>query len=263
MALQAITYLAGGSNGKIHLKKSQRAISGIEVLVEVTHSGTCGIDVHDRNSACGLGHEGVVIIEKVGDSVTAVEIGQRSCGHCHECVSGYRQYCPESRCQKYGELQQGAYGDFVVKHLDLSTRLPKKLSQSMLVPCSSLVGESKKDDAMTLGATEFHLYPHLVKISWRSKMDSQSDRFMQVLARRATIIPLNIQEEPLVIPGSTEASRKNHIDAFTFAARHNIRPWIKEFSMSPDGLTVALNILKISQMRYRAVLTANFCGKGQ
>lgn len=62
MALQSPSYLAGDSNGIIHVKKSQRAIGGVEVLVKVTHSGVCGTDVHDRTSGCGLGHEGVGIV---------------------------------------------------------------------------------------------------------------------------------------------------------------------------------------------------------
>lgn len=76
MALETLTYLAGGPDGKIHVKKSQRAIGGVEVLVRVTHSGVCGTDIHDRDSGCGLGHEGVGIVSKVGDSVTAVKVGQ-------------------------------------------------------------------------------------------------------------------------------------------------------------------------------------------
>ena len=57
---------------------------------------------------------------------------------------------------------------------------------------------------------------------------------------------------------STEASRKNHIDALTFAARHGIRPWIEEFEMSVEGLTKALAALESGKVRYRAVLTRKF-----
>jgi alcohol dehydrogenase (NADP+) len=77
MASQKLTYLAGGPDGKIHVKTSKRAIGGVEVLVRVTHSGLCGTDVHDLSSGCALGHEGVGIVEKVGSEVTAVKIGQR------------------------------------------------------------------------------------------------------------------------------------------------------------------------------------------
>ncbi|KAG4420794.1 hypothetical protein IFR04_006074 [Cadophora malorum] len=282
MALETLTYLAGGPDGKIHVKKSQRAIGGVEVLVRVTHSGVCGTDVHDRDSGCGLGHEGVGI----------------SCGHCRDCVSGYRQYCPESRGQKYGELEQGAFGDFVIKHQDFVYPVPDQIESKHAGPlqcagitvyealdvagakASDRVGivgmgglghlavqyakawgcdpvvfsrdESKRDDAMKLGATDFHVIPssdngklevkdgvHVLLFCGGALPDF--GRFIEVLARRATIVPLIIQGEPLVIPympfllpghriiGSTEASRKNHLDALTFAARHNIRPWVQEF----------------------------------
>jgi len=59
------------------VKTSLRGIGGLEVLVRVTHSGLCGTDVHDRTSGCGLGHEGVGVIERVGENVTAVSVGQR------------------------------------------------------------------------------------------------------------------------------------------------------------------------------------------
>ena len=77
MTLHRLSYLAGDHDGKICLKSSLRAIGGLEVLVKVTNSGVCGTDVHDRTSGCGLGHEGVGIIEKIGDSVTAVKVGGR------------------------------------------------------------------------------------------------------------------------------------------------------------------------------------------
>lgn len=72
-----LTYLAGSPSGTIHLKHSTRAIGNLEVLVKVTHSGLCGTDIHDRTSGCGLGHEGVGIVETIGESVTAVRIGER------------------------------------------------------------------------------------------------------------------------------------------------------------------------------------------
>ena len=72
MASQKLTYLAGSPNGKIHVKTSVRAIGGVEVLVRVSHSGLCGTDAHDRTSGCGLGHEGVGIVEKVGGEVERV-----------------------------------------------------------------------------------------------------------------------------------------------------------------------------------------------
>jgi hypothetical protein len=77
MTPQKLTYLSGDPNGVIHAKSSLRNIGALEVLVRVTHSGLCGTDIHDRASGCGLGHEGVGIIEKMGAEVTYVQNGQR------------------------------------------------------------------------------------------------------------------------------------------------------------------------------------------
>lgn len=77
MASQNITYLAGGPDGKIRAKTSVRSIGGLEVLVRITHSGVCGTDDHDRVDGCGLGHEGIGIVEKIGQDVTTIKVGQR------------------------------------------------------------------------------------------------------------------------------------------------------------------------------------------
>lgn len=77
MVSQNLTYLAGGSDGQIRVKTAVRNIGGLQVLAKVTHSGLCGTDAHDVTSGCGLGHEGVGVVEKVGQEVTAVNIEQR------------------------------------------------------------------------------------------------------------------------------------------------------------------------------------------
>lgn len=77
MASYTLNCLAGDRTGKIFSKSSERVLGGVEVLVQVTHSGLCGTDLHDRTSGCGLGHEGVGIVEAIGDCVTAVKVDQR------------------------------------------------------------------------------------------------------------------------------------------------------------------------------------------
>ncbi|KAH8599116.1 chaperonin 10-like protein [Bisporella sp. PMI_857] len=137
MAFQHITYLARSPEGEIHTKYSQRTISDVEVVIRVTRSELCGTYTHDLKSGCGLGREGVGIVEKFGVEVTAVKTGWRvgwgyssqanghkSCSHCREYLDGYRHYCPESVGQRYGELDQGAFGDFVVKHQDFIFSIP-------------------------------------------------------------------------------------------------------------------------------------------
>jgi len=145
--------------------------------------------------------------------------------------------------------------------------------------------ESKRADAMALGATEFCLLPreggpiHNLKAGINVLLLCGGELpnfevFIPLLERRATIIPLIIQREPLVIPymsfllpghriiASTEASRQNHIDALAFAARHGIKPWIEEFPMSAEGLRNALTALESGKVRYRAVLSTEVEGGG-
>jgi alcohol dehydrogenase (NADP+) len=74
---QKLTFLVGNKEGRIEVKSSERAVGNLEVLVKVTHSGVCGTDLHDRTSGCGLGHEGVGIIQRIGEGVTAVRTGDR------------------------------------------------------------------------------------------------------------------------------------------------------------------------------------------
>ena len=53
---------------------------------------------------------------------------------------------------------------------------------------------------------------------------------------------------------STEASRRNHIDMLSFAARHKIVPPIEKFQMDAEGLKAAFDRLESGKMRYRGVL---------
>jgi threonine dehydrogenase-like Zn-dependent dehydrogenase len=75
--MQTLTYLAGDEDGTIRVRSSRREIHRVVVLVRTTHSGLCGTDVHDRTAGCGLGHEGVGVVEQVGGEVTAVKVGDR------------------------------------------------------------------------------------------------------------------------------------------------------------------------------------------
>lgn len=89
---------------------------------------------------------------------------------------------------------------------------------------------------------------------------------LPLLARRATIVLMSIQQDPLDIPymsfilpghkliSSTEASRRNHIDMMEFAARHYIKPWVEKFPMTEEGIKQAFGRLERGEMRFRGVL---------
>jgi alcohol dehydrogenase (NADP+) len=90
--------------------------------------------------------------------------------------------------------------------------------------------------------------------------------FFPLLARRATIVLMTIQQNPVSIPymsfvlpghkiiASTEASHRNHIEMLEFAARHKIEPVVEEFPMTLQGVAAAFEKLESGNMRYRGVL---------
>ncbi|EFW99811.1 NADP-dependent alcohol dehydrogenase [Grosmannia clavigera kw1407] len=323
MSTHSLKYLAGGEDGKIRLKTAVRSVSGVEVLVRITHSGVCGTDVHDRGHGCGLGHEGIGFVQEVGRDVTAVQVGDRSCGHCRECVSGFRQCCPKAVGQAHGD-HEGSFSNFVVRHQDFVYPIPAEIesrhagplicagitvfeglqiAETKAVDRVGIIGlgglghlavlyaramgchvtvfsgrESKKADALKLGATDFRI--------WRpdSAVEQYSDAkidvmllcgsgmpdlecIMPLLGRRARIVPLVIQDEPMVIPympfivaghriiGSTTSQTENYAAALNLAARHRIQPWVEEFPMTVEGLTTAMDKLQEGVVLYRAVLS--------
>jgi alcohol dehydrogenase (NADP+) len=90
--------------------------------------------------------------------------------------------------------------------------------------------------------------------------------YFGLLARRATIVLMTIQQDAIsvpymsfVLPGhrliaSTEASHQNHFAMLEFAARHKIEPVIEEFPMTLEGAAAAFEKLEAGKMRYRGVL---------
>ncbi|KAK5114235.1 hypothetical protein LTR85_010300 [Meristemomyces frigidus] len=324
-------------------KISRRALGLNDVLIRTMHSGLCATDVHAKGTGCGLGHEGVGIIEAVGQAVTHLQPGERvgwgwlhsSCGNCTTCVTGYRQYCAEARGFAFSDMDQGAFSDYRIIDAAFTYRIPDSISSvdagpfmcagasvyealdaagtkpddrvgvvgigglgHMAVLFAKAMGcavtalsssDSKLDDALKLGADEFRLMNDSSHC-YRTKSDGgyefleepqpmnintllitssevpNLEPVMPLLARRATIVLMTIQQQPLSIPymsfvlpghkliASTEASRENHIKMLEFAARHQIKPWIEQFPMTANGIARAFDRLEAGQMRYRGVL---------
>ena len=78
-----------------------------DAIVRITTSAICGTDLHFiRGTVPGmkqgtiLGHEGVGVIEALGDDVRNFSVGDRvvipstiACGYCSYCRSGYYAQC--------------------------------------------------------------------------------------------------------------------------------------------------------------------------
>jgi len=67
------------SEKEIFFQKSvQRKLQAHQVLIRTTHASLCYTDVHAKHRGIGLGHEGVGIVEQVGEAVKSLRVGQRA-----------------------------------------------------------------------------------------------------------------------------------------------------------------------------------------
>lgn len=72
------TGYSGSSSGKIvSITGNKRTLAPNQVVIDITHSGICGTDLHFRKADMILGHEGVGVISRVGSQVGNVKVGDR------------------------------------------------------------------------------------------------------------------------------------------------------------------------------------------
>jgi threonine 3-dehydrogenase len=100
-----------------------------DVLIKVTLASICGTDVHIYDWTHWarhrftppriIGHEFVGIVEKIGNEVTHVKVGDRvsaeshiSCGHCYQCSNGYSEVCRNLKL--LGVDYDGALSEYLV-----------------------------------------------------------------------------------------------------------------------------------------------------
>ncbi|KAL1874189.1 hypothetical protein Plec18167_006126 [Paecilomyces lecythidis] len=143
---------------------------------------------------------------------------------------------------------------------------------------------SKKDEAMQLGAKEFHItkgdipeYP-IKKVNhlfWCGSASPDYSKIVTLVANDGSIYPLTISFEPSSVPiialvtngikiqGSAVASRLAIRKLLRFVVLHGMRPIIMKFPLNKSGIELAFRTLEEGRMRYRGVLVSqqNLTGK--
>lgn len=111
-----------------------------DVEVAVEHCGICHSDLSILNNEWGnsiypavLGHEIVGHVVSIGQAVKGIKIGQKvgigwmasSCMHCHQCMSGNHNFCPETVATIIGH--SGGFASHVRAHWAWTMPIPEKL----------------------------------------------------------------------------------------------------------------------------------------
>lgn len=109
-----------------------------QVLVRVETAGLCHTDIHAAHGDWPVkptppfipGHEGVGIVEQVGQGVTTPQVGDRvampwlgeACGICEYCVDGWETLCETQVNTGYGT--DGSYAEYAVANAAYVAQVP-------------------------------------------------------------------------------------------------------------------------------------------
>ncbi|RSL82905.1 hypothetical protein BHE90_005609 [Fusarium euwallaceae] len=113
-----------------------------QVTVRVTHSGLCGTDEHYKSQDMVLGHEGVGIVEAIGDSVTTLKVGDRvgwghchgSCLNCESCRQGQKLYCEQRQLYGFDEFDQGSFASYATWNEHFLFLIPETIPSAEAAP---------------------------------------------------------------------------------------------------------------------------------
>ncbi|MFF3615488.1 zinc-dependent alcohol dehydrogenase [Streptomyces sp. NPDC002580] len=113
-----------------------------QVRIRVEASGLCHTDIHAAQGDWPVkpsppfvpGHEGVGLVEALGDGVTHLTIGQRvavpwlgrACGRCEHCLSGWETLCEQQINTGYG--CDGGYAEKMLAWADFAQPVPEGIS---------------------------------------------------------------------------------------------------------------------------------------
>ncbi|KAH7311118.1 chaperonin 10-like protein [Rhexocercosporidium sp. MPI-PUGE-AT-0058] len=138
----SFTVFKGSEDGKIVKSSTTREIGNDEVLVKITHSGVCGTDIHFLHKDMALGHEGAGIVEKIGQGVKKLAIGDHvgwgwvhsTCGDCEQCLTGKENLCTESKAYGDADLDQGSFGTYGVWKAGYLFKIPDSMALKHAAP---------------------------------------------------------------------------------------------------------------------------------
>ena len=118
------------------------------VRVKIAASGVCHTDLHAAHGDWPVkptlpfipGHEGVGVVEAVGNGVKVVKEGDRvgipwlhtACGYCRHCVTGWETLCPDQ--QNTGYSVNGGFAEYALADPAYVGHLPNELEYAPAAP---------------------------------------------------------------------------------------------------------------------------------
>lgn len=151
--MKALVY-HGDHQIKLEKKEKPTITKPTDAIVKVLKTTICGTDLgiyKGKNlymkDGTILGHEGVGIIEEIGDSVTQFEVGDKviiscitSCGSCSYCKKQLYSHCKDGGWI-LGHMINGVQAEYVqIPHADNSLyKIPKTIEDDVAVMISDIL----------------------------------------------------------------------------------------------------------------------------
>nr|WP_181158461.1 alcohol dehydrogenase AdhP [Leucobacter massiliensis] len=125
---------------RLDVAEQDRPVPGPgQALVRVLTSGVCHTDLHAVEGDWPVkpsppfipGHEGVGVVEALGEGVTDLAVGDlvgnawlwSACGHCEHCRTGWETLC--ERQQNGGYSVDGSFAEYMLVDADFAARIPE------------------------------------------------------------------------------------------------------------------------------------------
>lgn len=197
--------------------------NGFDTIVRIENCGVCHTDLHAVDGDWPIkpcrpfipGHEGVGIVERVGDMVANVRVGDRvgipwlhsACGYCCYCLEGNETLCEQQ--QNTGYSVNGAFAEYALADSRYVAKIPVQLSPAAAAPhlCAGLTTYK----AVKISGSGPH---KTVLVSGVGGLGHMAVQYAKVTG--ATVIAVDLDEEKLSLAknvGADEVINARCVDA--------------------------------------------------
>jgi len=166
--MKTLSYIEPGKIDVLE-KDIPKLSADTDAIVRLVKTTICGTDLHiiaghtpEVPEGLTLGHEGVGVIEQIGDSVNNFKVGDKviiscitACGHCDYCKRQMYSHCADGGWN-LGHLIDGTQAEYVrIHHADNSLyHIPKNITDEGAVMLSDIL-----PTGFEIGVLDGHVQP--------------------------------------------------------------------------------------------------------
>lgn len=233
-----------------------------EALVKVEYCGVCHTDLHVAHGDFGqvpgriLGHEGIGIVEEIGEGVTSLQVGDRvsiawffeGCGHCEYCTTGRETLCRSVKNAGYSV--DGGMSEYAVVTADYAVKVPEGLdpAQASSITCAGVTTYKAIKEAGAApgyiqektGGAHGVVVTAVSKVAFNQAIDSvRAGGTVVAVGLPSEYMELSIVKtvlDGIKVVGSLVGTRKDLEEAFAFGAEGLVVPVVEKVPVdtAPD-----------------------------